>query len=139
MSKRFNVIIVLVAATALTWGKTATADVRYEGYPTLHEYSFSDGSIPEHSVLTRVYFRVRNRRLEARLGQSPWFKTRTANGGRSVRGVSSVFSGPNGCNFQNSLASDAPSRSRIFGCFKSFVACPSAYGYVIYCGNVRAR
>jgi hypothetical protein len=134
----FGVAMVFASAVFMRC-EGASAQVRYTGYPVVTEYSYSDGSIPSYSTLVNVYFRARSRRLEARVGQSPWFRVSSYNGGRSVKGISSVFVAPNRCEGRNSLVSDVPTRSKIYLCLKAEVACPSGYGYAIYCGNLRAR
>jgi hypothetical protein len=139
VAKMFFGVVMVFASAVLMWCEGASAQVRYTGYPVLTGYSFSDGSVPQYSVLSNVHFRSRSRRLEARVGQSQWFRTSLYNGGRSVKGASPVFAVPNGCEMRNSLASDVPTRSKIYLCVKAEVACPSMYGYAIYCGTLRAR
>ncbi len=139
MSKVFMTAMMAVASTTLFWGSNATADVRYRGYLALKEYSLSDGAVPPPSTPVNLFFRARNRRLEARVGSTPWFKMRTTSNGKSVTGVSRVFAGSNGCDYQNSLASDIPTKSKILVCLKATGVCPSSYGYFVYCGNLRAR
>jgi hypothetical protein len=133
-----GMVMALVTAVVMQC-EGAAAQVRYTGYPVVTEYSYSDGSIPSYSTRVNVNFRARSRRLEARVGQSPWFRTISYNAGRSVKGISSVFGAPNGCEARNRLVSDVPARSKIYLCIKAELACPSAYGYAIYCGTLRAR
>jgi len=139
VAKMFFGVVMVFASAVLMRCEGASAQVRYTGYPVVTDYSYSDGSIPSNSTLVNVYFRARSRRLEARVGRSPWFRTTSYNARRSVKGISRVFDAPYGCQGRNSLASDVPTRSKIYLCVKAEVACPSVYGYAIYCGTLKAR